>query len=43
VGRIVTALRSFLQFLYVDGIIDRPLAVAVPSVASWSLSSLPKR
>lgn len=42
VGRIVTALRSFLQFLYVDGIIDRPLAVAVPSVASWSLSSLPK-
>jgi site-specific recombinase XerD len=42
VGRIVTALRSLLRFLYVDGIIDRPLAGAVPSVAGWSLSSLPR-
>ena len=42
VGRIVTALRSLLGFLHVDGVIDRPLASAVPSVASWSLSSLPK-
>jgi integrase/recombinase XerD len=42
VGRMVTALRSLLRFLYLDGFIDRPLADAVPSVASWSLSSLPK-
>jgi site-specific recombinase XerD len=42
VGRMVTALRSLLRFLHVDGVIDRPLAVAVPSVASWSLSGLPK-
>jgi site-specific recombinase XerD len=42
VGRMVTALRSLLRFLHVDGVIDRPLASAVPSVAGWSLSSLPK-
>ena len=42
VGRIVTALRSLLGFLHVDGVIDRPLAAAVPSVAGWSLSTLPK-
>jgi len=42
VGRLVTALRSLLKFLHVDGIIDRPLAMAVPSVASSSLSGLPK-
>jgi integrase/recombinase XerD len=42
VGRLVTALRSLLRFLHVVGVIDRPLAEAVPSVASWSLSSLPK-
>ena len=42
VGRMVTALRSLLRFLHVDGVIDWPLAVAVPSVASWSLSGLPK-
>jgi integrase/recombinase XerD len=42
VGRMVTALRSLLGFLHVDGVIDRPLASAVPSVAGWSLASLPK-
>ena len=42
VGRMVTALRSLLRFLHVDGVIDRPLAAAVPSVAGWSLSNLPK-
>jgi integrase/recombinase XerD len=42
VGRMVTALRSLLRFLHIDGVIDRPLASAVPSVAGWSLSSLPK-
>ncbi|MFI5091050.1 MAG: tyrosine-type recombinase/integrase [Terriglobales bacterium] len=38
----VRALRSLLGFLYVEGVIDRPLAGAVPSVASWRLSGLPK-
>jgi integrase/recombinase XerD len=41
-GRLVTGLRSLLRFLYVNGVIDRPLAEAVPSVPSWSLSGLPK-
>ncbi len=38
----VRALRSLLGFLYLEGTIDRPLAGAVPSVASWRLSGLPK-
>jgi integrase/recombinase XerD len=42
VGRIVTASRSVVRFLHVEGIIDRPLASAVPPVAGWSLASLPK-
>jgi site-specific recombinase XerD len=42
VGRLVTALRSLLRFLHVDGVIDRPLVEAVPSVASWLLSGVPK-
>jgi site-specific recombinase XerD len=40
VGRMVTALRSLLRFLQVDGVLDRPLSV--PSVASWKLAGLPK-
>ena len=38
----VTALRSLLGFLHVDGILDESLVAAVPSAASWRLSSLPK-
>jgi integrase/recombinase XerD len=38
----VRALRSLLGFLYLEGVIDRPLVGAVPSVASWRLSGLPK-
>jgi site-specific recombinase XerD len=38
----VTALRSFVGFLYVTGRIAQPLTSAVPSVAGWRLSSLPK-
>jgi site-specific recombinase XerD len=38
----VTALRSLLGFLHLEGAIERPLAGAVPSVASWRLSTLPK-
>jgi site-specific recombinase XerD len=38
----VTALRSFLAFLHVEGRITRPLTTAVPSVAGWRLAGLPK-
>lgn len=39
----VTALRSLLRFLFVDGWIWPNLAPAVPTVADRKLSSLPKR
>jgi integrase/recombinase XerD len=39
---VVTGLRSLLCFLHLDGVIDRDLAVAVPSVAQWRLASLVK-
>jgi len=42
IKRIVTALRSLLGFLYVEGSIDRPLARAVPSPPGWTLTGLPK-
>ena len=38
----VTALRSLLGFLHVDGQIGEPLGQAVSSVASWSLAGLPR-
>ena len=37
-----TALRSLLAYLHVAGEIDRSLAGAVPSVAGWRLTGLPK-
>jgi integrase/recombinase XerD len=39
---LATILRSFLRFLHVAGITRLPLAQAVPPVASWSASTLPK-
>ena len=42
VKRIVSALRSFLGFLYVEGLISQPLAQAVPSPPGWTLTGLPK-
>jgi integrase/recombinase XerD len=39
---IVTALRSLLGWLHVTGQVPVPLAAAVPSVAGWRLSGLPK-
>jgi integrase/recombinase XerD len=39
---IVTGLRSLLRFLQLEGLIDRDLADAVPSVAKWRLASLVK-
>lgn len=38
----VTALRSLLGIMHVEGVIERPLAAAVPSVAGWRLAGLPK-
>ena len=40
--RIVTALRSLLRFLHVDGVMAVPLAGAVPSPAGHSLAGLPR-
>jgi site-specific recombinase XerD len=37
-----TALRSLLVYLHVEGMIGRPLAAAVPSVAAWRLAALPQ-
>jgi integrase/recombinase XerD len=39
---LVCALRSLLRFLAMDGRVDRSLAEAVPAVAHWRLSGLPK-
>ena len=38
----VTALRSLLGFLHVEGLIGGPLGQHVPSVASWRLAGLPR-
>jgi site-specific recombinase XerD len=38
----VTALRSLLGFLYLEGTIERSLTAAVPTPAEWQLASLPK-
>ena len=38
----VTALRALLRFLHVAGWTAVPLAAAVPAVAAWRLSSLPR-
>jgi site-specific recombinase XerD len=40
--RIVTALRSLLRFLHVDGVLSVPLADAVPSPAGHALAGLPR-
>jgi integrase/recombinase XerD len=39
---VVTALRSLLRFLLLDGVIAADLAVAVPAVAGWRGAGLPK-
>ena len=40
--RLVAAMRSFLRYLHYRGLVDTDLALAVPKVARWSLSTLPK-
>jgi len=39
---LVTALRSLLGFLHVDGVLGESLTGAVPSVAGWRLAGLPR-
>jgi integrase/recombinase XerD len=39
----VTALRSLLGFLHVEGLIGKSLTDAVPSIAGWRLARLPQR
>ncbi|MBC8421467.1 MAG: tyrosine-type recombinase/integrase [Actinobacteria bacterium] len=40
---LVKTLRSFLKFLQMRGLCDPKLADAVPSIATWKLSSIPDR
>jgi integrase/recombinase XerD len=42
VARMVTAVRSLLGFLHVDGVLAQSLAAAVPSASGWTLTGLPK-
>lgn len=39
---VVTALRSFLRYLLHRGVITTDLAACVPTIATWSLSTVPK-
>jgi len=39
---LVRATRSFLRYLYYKGLVDTDLSLAVPKVARWHLSTLPK-
>jgi integrase/recombinase XerD len=41
-ANVTTGLRAFLRFCHLSGRMSRPLVGAVPRVASWRLSSLPK-
>lgn len=39
---VVTALRSFLRYLFVRGIVATDLATCVPTISTWSLSNVPR-
>lgn len=39
---LVQAIRSFLRYLHYKGLVDADLSLAVPKVARWRLSTLPK-
>jgi len=39
---LLAALRSFLRYLHYKGLIDNDLSLAVPKVARWSFSTIPK-
>jgi integrase/recombinase XerD len=38
----VSRLRSLVSFLYLEGMIGRPLTTALPTIGGWRLASLPK-
>ena len=38
----VTALRSLLGYLHVEGVLARPLGAVIPAVAGWKLSGMPR-
>ena len=40
--QVVTALRSFLRYLHYRGLVERDLGPAVPNVAHWRMTALPK-
>ena len=42
VSLVVTALRSFLRYLFYRGIVAVDLATCVPTIATWSLSKVPR-
>ncbi len=39
---VVTALRSFLRYLFLRGLVAIDLAACVPTIATWSLSNVPR-
>jgi site-specific recombinase XerD len=39
---VVTALRSFLRYLFLRGLVAIDLAPCVPTIATWSLSNVPR-
>ena len=41
-SELATALRSFLRFVHLEGLVDAPLAQAVPAVAGWKGAGLPR-
>ena len=41
-GTVCTALRSFFRFLHAEALCDQPLDAAVPTIAHWRLSSVPR-
>ncbi len=41
-GNVVVGLRAFLRFCFIEGLVARRLDVAVPTVAAWRASALPR-
>lgn len=42
IGTVCTALRSFFRFASAEGLCNQPLENAIPTVAHWRLSSVPR-
>lgn len=39
---VVSALRSYVRFLHISGVLNQDLSGAIPAIAGWRLSGLPK-